>query len=84
MSQTNHICVSLDFYGIDSHLESRLGPRNSAEYKTSSGGRGGGVAGERGSGGAGEGGRKEQGRQIFLRTVHFYSLIYHVGLYMKK
>lgn len=48
-------------------------------HKTSSGGRGGG-----GSGGAGEGGRKEQGRQIFLRTVHFYSLIYHVGLYMKK
>ena len=82
MSQTNHICVSLDFYGIDRHLESRLGPTNSAEYKTSSGGRGGG--GERGSGGAGERGRKEQGRQIFLRTVHFYSLIYHVGLYMKK
>ena len=46
--------------------------------------RGEGAGGERGSGGAGEGGRKEQGRQIFLRTVHFYSLIYHVGLYMKK
>ena len=57
MSQTNHICVSLDFYGIDRHLESRLGPTNSAEYKTSSGGRGGGGAGERGSGGAEERGR---------------------------
>ena len=33
---------------------------------------------------AGEGGGKGQGRQIFLRTVHFYSHIYHVGLYMKK
>ena len=48
----------------------------SFRYKTSSWGRGGGgVAGERGSGGEG---------QIFLRTMHFYSHIYHVELYMKK
>ena len=26
MSQTNHICVSLNFYGIDRHLESLLLP----------------------------------------------------------
>ena len=26
MSQTNHICISLDFYGIDRHLESLLFP----------------------------------------------------------
>ena len=68
MSQTNHICVSLDFYGIDSHLESRLGPRNSAEYKTSSGGRGGGVAGERGSGG---GGQKRTGTADFSEDCTF-------------
>ena len=40
-----------------------LGPRNSAEYKTSSGGRMEGAGGaERGGGGKG------QGWQIFLRT----------------
>ena len=39
------------------------------------GGGGSGGAGERGSGGEG---------QIFLRTMHFYSHIYHVELYMKK
>ena len=65
MSQTNHICVSLDFYGIDRHLESRLGPRNSAEYKTPSGGRGGG---ERGSGG---GGQKRAGTADFSEDCTF-------------
>ena len=42
------------------------------------------IVGGKGRGGAGEGRGKGQGRQIFLRTVHFYSHIYHVGLYMKK
>ena len=43
MSQTNHICVSLDFYGIDRHLESLLLPLQNIV-----GGKGRG--GERGSG----------------------------------
>lgn len=54
MSQTNHICVSLDFYGIDRHLESLLLPLQNIVVGK---GRGGGVAGERGSGGEGERGR---------------------------
>ena len=84
MSQTNHICVSLDFYGIDRHLESLLlplvlvrGTPLNTKHR-----RGEGAGG--GSGVAGKGGGKGEGRQIFLRTVHFYSHIYHVGLYMKK
>ena len=43
MSQTNHICVSLDFYGIDRHLESLLLPLQNIVV-----GKGGG--GERGRG----------------------------------
>lgn len=42
------------------------------------------VGGEGRGGERVSGAEKGQGRQIFLRTVHFYSHIYHVGLYMKK
>ena len=48
MSQTNHICVSLDFYGIDRHLESLLLPLQNIVGGKGRGGSGG--AGERGSG----------------------------------
>ena len=71
MSQTNHICVSLDFYGIDRHLESRLGPTNSAEYKTSSGGRGGGGSGGAGERGSGGGGQKRAGTADFSEDCTF-------------
>lgn len=52
MSQTNHICVSLDFYGIDRHLESLLLPlvlvRGTPLNTKHRRGEGAGGAGERG------------------------------------
>lgn len=50
MSQTNHICVSLDFYGIDRHLESLLLPLQNIVVGKGRGGGGCGGAGERGRG----------------------------------